>query len=101
VPQSDDCRVEVARLFDLRIDPDVTKRVHFVDLRAGHEAGHVEVVHGHVEEEPSGEPEIRQRGRSRVAARDADEVELAHLAGCDRRVDRRVRGVEAPIETHL
>jgi len=53
VPRCDDRRVEVTGFTDLRFHPNLAEGVHLVDLGAGDEARHVEVVHGHVEEDPT------------------------------------------------
>ena len=71
------------------------------DLAARHEAGHVEVVDRHVEEDPARPAHVLQRRRRRVAAGDAHEVRLADRPVGHRARDRRVGGVEAAVEADL
>ena len=90
--------VEVAGLADGRIDPHGTLGVHLDDLAPGHEPGHVEVVDGHVAEDPARHLDVGQGRRRRVAAGDAHQVHVADVAVCDPIAHLGVAGVEAPVE---
>ena len=66
VAQHDDRCVEVTGLTDGRIDADRPGGVHHLDLAAGDEAGHVEVVDGHVAEDPARHLDVGDGRRRRV-----------------------------------
>ena len=101
VAQRDDDRVEVAGGTDGRVDPNRALRVHLDDLAAGDVAGHVEVVHGHVEEDPAGHLDVADRRRGGVAAGDPHEVDRADHATGDGVAHRAVGRIEPAVEPDL
>ena len=93
--------VEVAGLADGRIDPHPAGGVHLDRLAAGYEAGHVEVMDGHVAEDPARHLDVGDGRRVGVAAGDADQVHVAHITGSHPVAHVAVGGVEAPVESDL
>ena len=58
-------RVHVARLADGRVDRDAGLGVDLLDLAADQEAGHVEIVDGHVQEHAAGDLDVGDGRRRR------------------------------------
>ena len=101
VLEQDHRRVDVVRLAELGVHPYRAARVHLDDLALRDEARHVEVVDGHVEEDPARRAHVLDRRRRGIARGDADDLHLADLALGHGARHRGVRGVEAPVEADL
>jgi len=94
-------RVDVAGGSDLRIHADSGGREDLGDLGADQEAGHVEVVDGHVEKHAAGDLDVGNGRRAGVAADDMEEMRRADLAARDGAADALEIGVEAAVEADL
>ena len=101
VREGDHRGVDVAELAQARGDADAAGRVDLGHLAAGHVARHVEVVHGHVEEQPARDARVLERRRRGIPARDAREVRLAQLAGGHGIAHGLMRRIEAAVEADL
>ncbi len=82
---------------DLRIDEVRTEGMHPGDVPR-EIARHVEVVDGHVAEQPAGGLDVARRGRRRIAAGDDRELEPADLPELEPLAQRSIGGVEATVE---
>ena len=101
VGERHDGGVHIVRLRVRLLHAQRAAREDLRDLAAGDEAGHVEVVDRHVEEDPAGDEHVRERRWLGVAARDPHQVRLADGAGGHGSAHRRVRRVEAAVEADL
>ena len=98
--KSDNGVIDVTQIRVPRLRQDGPDGCHLVDL-ANHPAGRVEVVNRHVGEESACARHVLDAGRTLVAKRGAEKVDVAQLTRPDPRGRSHPVRVEAAVETHL
>ena len=93
--------VHVAGFGEPRFDHDAGHRAHRHHLFARHKARHVEVVDGHVAEQPARFDDEFHRRQAAVAAGHDDHLDRTHLAGAHRVIDGAVVGIVTAVEADL
>ena len=96
--EHDDGGVDVAGGADGGVDQDRALGEDLDDRRSDDEAGHVEVVDRHVDEDAAAVVDVPGRRERRVAAGDAGQLHLADLAGLNRALHGPMPGIESTVE---
>ena len=87
-------RIEIPRLFDLWIDQHGSTSEYLLDGRINEEPGHVEVMNGHVEEDPTADSYVIQRRWLRISRGDAEQMHVPNPPIDDRLLGGLVGGIE-------
>ena len=92
-------RIEISRLFDLWIDQRGATSEYLLDGGINEEPGHIEVMNGHVEENPTTDRYVIQRRRLRISRGDAEQMHVPNPPIDDRLLGGLVRGIESLMKT--